>query len=248
MSALIIRVVDLETTGFPPDADIVEIGAVDVMVAPFRLPHVLDHYPLGRQSIMVRPNRPIPPQASAVHHLVDADVALAATWEEVWPMFNEAAPSAWCAHSAKMERAFITDAMTGGKPWIDTWKCALRLWPDAPSHSNQSLRYWRNPSGLDRALATPAHRAWPDAYVTVHLLVAMLELSSAEELIAWSKEPALLARVPFGAMRGRPWRDADDGFLDWVLARDFDDNVLFTARQEMERREKARASAMEAAE
>ena len=33
-----IRVFDLETTGFPPDAEVIEITAVDVVTRPFALP------------------------------------------------------------------------------------------------------------------------------------------------------------------------------------------------------------------
>ncbi len=42
---------------------------------------------------------------------------------------------------------------------------AMHVWPDAPRHSNQVLRYWRN-LVLDNALAMLPHRAGPDAWVT----------------------------------------------------------------------------------
>ena len=70
-----------------------------------------------------------------------------------------------------------------------TYKCALRLWPELPSHSNQVIRYERRPHVLDRALGLPAHRAGPDAYVTAHHLRDMLDLVGLEQLIAWSAEP-----------------------------------------------------------
>lgn len=238
----IIRVVDLETTGFPPDAEPIEIAAIDVRLRPFALPVIDDGQtagtglPVTLRQALVRPTRPIPPQASAVHHLIDEDVAGASPWGEVWPLFMGPAIAAFCAHSAAFERAFIGDQMTGGKPWVCTWKCALRLWPDALAHSNQALRYWLKPAGLDRGKAALSHRAWPDAYVTAHLLALMIERASIEELIAWSAEPALLARVPFGNWKGHPWQDVDDGFLSWVLSRDFDENVMHTARTEQKRR------------
>lgn len=240
---IIIRVVDLETTGFPPDAEVIEIAAVDVRVAPFALPKIdmrrdADARPNPLQAF-VRPERDIPPEASAVHHLIDGDVAAARPWAEVWPGFVVPEITYFAAHSAKFERAFLTDDIVSGRPWICTWKCALRLWPDAPAHSNQTLRYWRKPPGLDRSLASLAHRAWPDAYVTAHLLAAMLELVSAETLATWSQEPALLPRITFGKLRGRPWGEADGGLLAWVLDRDFDEDVKFTVRAEIKRRDDA---------
>lgn len=228
--------VDLETTGFPPDAEPIEIGAVDVQVRPLALPAISDE----PRWALVRPGRRIPPESSAVHHLIDEDLVDCRRWAEVWPLFVSPAIDAYAAHTAKFERAFLTEEMLGGRPWICTWKCALRLWPEAPSHSNHALRYWLKPAGIRRDRAALAHRAYPDAYVTAHLLALMLEQASVEQLVEWSAKPALLARVPFGNWRGHPWADVDDGFLDWVLRRDFDEDVIFTARTEVERRERER--------
>jgi len=231
----IIRVVDLETTGFPPDAEVIEIATVDVVARPYHAPRIVDESCFA----LVKPGRAIPPESSAVHHLVDDDLIDCASWDETWPLFVCDAPPIWAAHSAKFERHFISDEMTVGASWICTWKCALRLWPEAPSHSNQALRYWLRPPQMDRRRAQLAHRALPDAYVTAHLLAMMIERSSVEQLVAWTGEPAVLARIPFGNMRGRPWGEADTSFLHWVLARDFDDDVMHTARSELERRRKA---------
>lgn len=244
-SSHLIRVIDLEATGFPPDAAPIEIGAVDVSAGDLQ-PTTLSIF----GSDLIHTERAIPPEASAVHHIVADDILGAPTWENVLPRYLQMGePDVFAAHNAKFERAFITDALTGGRPWICTWKCALRLWPDAPGHSNQVLRYWRNPPGLERDVAYLAHRALPDAYVTAHLLVAMLEQASVEQLIAWSAEPALLARIPFGDFRGSPWSACDVGFLHWVLRRDFDEDLLFTARHELQRREAdAQPSANDAVE
>jgi exodeoxyribonuclease X len=247
---IVIRIVDLETTGFPPDAEVIEIAMVDVRVEPLALPRIDTCW----IDSLVKPCRPIPPESSAIHHMIDDDVARAAPWSVVWKAVG-GTPDIWCAHSAKFERAFISDEMTGGKPWICTWKCALRLWPDAPRHSNQVLRYWLKPAGLDRAKASIAHRAGPDAYVTAHLLAAMLELASVEQLIAWSNEPAVLARVPFGkdppaGSRGMKWTEVDHSLLYWTADRDFDEYILHSVKLEIARRvkEAEEAEAAEAAQ
>ena len=224
-----VRVIDLETTGSrPPDDGVVEIGWQDVADAG---PNGWQLTP-ERGACYVNPGRPIPSRTAAVHHIIAADVADSPPWPVV------SAPIL-AAPGVEFERRWCVDALTGGLPWICTYKCALRLWPEMPSHSNQGLRYERMPAGLDRALGLPAHRAGPDAYVTAHHLRDMLNEAGLDQLIAWSREPALLVRVPFGPYRGRRWADLDDEALDAILARNSDRDVRFTARHERDRRQNA---------
>lgn len=242
-----VRVVDLETTGFAPPAAVVEIGGCDVVAKARDLVGAPTHWTVEWPwSALVNPGISIPPETSAVHHLIDDDVRVFPPWSETGPIFARTLDAdgigALAAHSAKMERQWIDD-LAGGRPWICTYKCALRVWPEAPSHSNQALRYWRRPVGLDRAKAMPAHRAGPDAYVTAFLLRDLLEAARVEDLIQWSSEPALQVRCHIGKWRGTPWREVDDSFLEWVIARDFDEDVLFTVRNEIERRDNERQEA-----
>jgi exodeoxyribonuclease X len=233
-----IRVIDIETTGLePPAAAICEIGWCDV-VSIDGGPWVV-HGPAD--AVLVNPGHPIPPEISAIHHIVDEDVADAVTLEFVAPDIYGPGLTldALCAHQAKFERAFITDEMTGGRPWVCTYKCALRLWPDAPSHSNQALRYWRRPAGLDRELAALSHRAGPDAYVTAHHLRDMLNGGALlEHMIKRSTQPALQVTCHIGKNNGKKWREVDTGFLEWMLGKDFDEDALYTARFELDRRAK----------
>ncbi len=136
--------------------------------------------------------------------------------------------AAFAAHRAAFEQRWC-DRLTAGQPWICTFKCALRVWPDAPSYSNQSLRYWRKPKGLDRSAGLPAHRAGPDAYVTAHLLRDMIAVAGLPSLLAWSAEPALFARVPHGPERGQRFDALDDATLD-RLAASTNADIAFSAR------------------
>ena len=63
-------------------------------------------------------------------------------------------PDVFLTYNCDFERKFITDAVTGGAPWIYTYKVSLHMWPEALRHTNQVLRYWRGLI-LDRALAMP---------------------------------------------------------------------------------------------
>ncbi|MEA1830846.1 DNA polymerase III subunit epsilon [Methylobacterium durans] len=228
----IIRVVDLETTGARAGSDgVVEIGWQDVE-------RIGGAWRIGaeRGARYVDPERPIPARTQAVHHILDADVAGAPNWLSVAPGVLDPPGRplmALAAHRAAFERRWCRDALTGRRPWICTYKCALRLWPDEPSHANQALRYARNPEGLDRRAGLPAHRAGPDAYVTAHLLREMLREAPVEALLAWTREPALLPRVTFGEHRGRRWDTMSDAFLADVLRRGgFDADIRYTARHE----------------
>jgi exodeoxyribonuclease X len=118
----------------------------------------------------------------------------------------------------------------------------MRLWPHLPSFSNQRLRYERNPEGLVHEIGLPAHRALPDAYVTAHHLRDMLNIASVEQLLAWSREPGLLPRVPAGEARGKAWIDVDTEVL-LALAADRDINLRYSAETELRRRGDAPARA-----
>ncbi len=249
-----IRVIDLETTGNSfTDGGVVEIGWQDVAPRADRPGEWSLSGP--PQSRLVRPGHPISPSTSAIHHIVDEDVAAAPAWHEIAPLVlchdsGGQAPLALAAHRASFEQRWCRPAWSGHARWICTYKCALRLWPDEPGHSNQGLRYSRRPHGLDRALGLPAHRAAPDAYVTAHHLRDMLALADVAQLLAWSDAPALLARVPHGAWRGRRWRDLDDAALAGLLAGESGGNadLIFTARTEHERRAGAAPQAGAAAQ
>jgi exodeoxyribonuclease X len=78
----LIRVIDNETTGIDPGTDaIIEIASVD-MVRDGGITNAMD--------TLVRPNKLIPPGASAVHHIVDEDVAHAPAFDEVIDRFRGA--------------------------------------------------------------------------------------------------------------------------------------------------------------
>lgn len=228
------RVIDIETTGMEPPAEIIEFGRIDV-VAQGGAARV--ERPMAR---IYRPLHGIPPETMAVHHITAADFderTPVCTPEKLrQAVWGGEAPDVMVAHNAEFERRFVTEAATDALPWICTYKVALRLWPQAPAHSNQVLRYWRDLK-LDRDLAAPPHRAGPDAYVTAHLLVEMLPLASLAEMIAWTAEPKLLPVVPMGKHRGQAWSEAPADYLQWMTRQaDMDADVVWNARRELARR------------
>lgn len=230
----LLRVIDLETTGMEPPAEIIEFGSTDVE--------------LGSNGVTIsqpeawlyRPTLAIPPETMAVHHIVDddipsdapvcsADYLRAAVW-------RNPKPSVFVAHNCEFERKFINAEITGSAPWICTYKAALHIWPQAPKHSNQVLRYWRG-LRLDPALAMPPHRAGPDAWVTAQLLSEMLQLASIEQMTAWTAEPRPMPVISFGKHRGLKWDEIPIDYLEWMTTQaDMDADVLFHANSELTRR------------
>lgn len=231
---MLLRVIDLETSGFAPPAEIIEIGRVDVTVegGVWQIGH-----PTAR---LYRPLNGIPPEAKAIHHITEAN------FEANTPVCTEdrlrtavwdgARPDVFVSHNSEFERAFIPDGITGGLPWICTYKAALRVWPDAPGHSNQVLRYWRGLE-LEAALAMPPHRAGPDAWVTAHVLAELLKAANVEQMIAWTAEPKLLPRILFGKHRGSKWTEVPTDYLQWMVRQvDMDRDAIWCAQQELKRR------------
>lgn len=227
-----VRVIDLETGGNGPN-DVCEIGWQDVIADEDGGWQVTDE----RGALLINPGRLISPDTMAVHHILDADVADAPYWKQVASRILRPAGriDALAAHRASFEQRYCTPRFTGGTPWICTWKCAMRVWPELPRFSNQMLRYQRLPQGLNHETGLPAHRAMPDAYVTAHHLRDLLNEESLENLLAWSNEPGLLPRVPSGPDRGKGWdRLSDTTLREFIHDRDVE--IRFSAQTELTRR------------
>lgn len=227
-----IRVIDFESTGSaPPAHGLCEIGYTDLVSTMMDLTERPCGWEVAGEpvAILANPGRAIPPITAAVHHIIDEDVRTAPHWRAVLRSVMTSIASvpgviAIAAHGAEHEQAWFDDDLPCTLPWIDTYKVALRFWPQAVAHSNQGLRYWRMPRGLDRTVAHPTHRAGPDSYVTAHILRDMLNLGcSLDQMLAWSAEMALPVRCYLGDYRndgeGTPWPEVESSMLRWILDR-----------------------------
>jgi exodeoxyribonuclease X len=170
----------------------------------------------NKQEALICPPIPVPPEASAVHHLLYQDLTGKPALRDVLPMFQGA--EAYVAHKAEFEQAFLGGHL-GDALWVCTWTCALRVWPDFPSHSNQVLRYrlgLANPFGIDRATLVP-HRALSDAIVTAAVFVELTKRAKWSDLVHWSAEPALYTRLPLGMYRGKRFDEVPEDYLRWIV-------------------------------
>ena len=150
--------VDLETTDNDvANAEIIEIAAV----------RVRDGIPCDEISFLVRPNGPISPAATKVHHITDRDVAKAPTFDEIWPLV-----AAFCgtdilvAHNGYqfdfpvLSRVARTDFCT-----FDTLPLARELHSGSARLGDLAARF-----GID---AGTSHRALDDARTLARVCVAL---------------------------------------------------------------------------
>lgn len=224
---------DFETTGVDPKT------AVPCEVAIIQLDGDFAKF---EYVTLINPEIPIPVETSAVHHIIDDDVAIMPTWtaakQHMATIFKERTPiPIFVAHNAAYEK----DVVGADFPpviWICTYKCALRIWPDAPNHKNETLRYFLG-QGTGRKGFQRTHSARHDCEVTAGILLALLEHATIAQLVEWTEQPAKLPRMPMGKHRGDTWDQVPIGYLTWMLQqKDMSEDLLYCARQEVERRRK----------
>ena len=140
---------------------------------------------------LVNPGISIPSVASAMHHLVNQNVRHAMEWYVAEANLQDFAGDAVIVtHHDAFERSFIPSLFNDR--WICTYRLARHLWPSAPKHALQVLRYELK---LNVRVEHP-HRAEGDVTVTTALLFRALDEYrrrglpwGIEEVICFAKRP-----------------------------------------------------------
>lgn len=240
MTIALFTVIDLETTGLEPPAEVIEIGWTKLFFDTETKAVEIS----APQSRLFSPSKPLTPENIAVHHLTDemlkgyercTDEDLASVAREDSPQFLVAAN---CAFEKQWFPPHLTQKNDRVPHWLCTIKAAARLHPEAESHSNQAMRY-RLGLDLPEALAMPPHRAGPDSYVTAHILGEFLKRGvRVSDMVRWQMEPRWMTKCPIGKKwRGKPWAEVDESFLSWMLNQsDMDQDAQHWARIELARR------------
>jgi exodeoxyribonuclease X len=212
------RAIDLETTGLPKDngepTGIMQVGWCDMRFNIIKPPH----------GFFVDSGVPVEIEARAIHHISDEMVAGEIKPDEATTLLARGEHEYTVAHNIEHEKHYISPgvvALTGEpRQWICTYKTALRIWPEAPGHKLQELRYFLkldDEEDFDPKLAEPPHRAPGDAYVCAHLLRRVLKEITVEQAVRWSSGPALLWMCFMKKYKGTPWKDVPKDYLDWIL-------------------------------
>lgn len=240
-----ITVLDTETADF--DGGVCEIAGVQIRESAGVW--VIDEW----HHSLCDPCRPISVEAMAVHHITDDMVSGLSTVDEVmWPAGIYGSPSTPCAHNAEFDQGVLPSVMRArnliGSPqylvdgtqpsvdWIDTYRCAMHLWPDAPRYGNQVLRYWLglDVSDMPEEAGGIVHRALYDTWCTAKMLLRMLETHTPEKLVELSGRPVDLSSrlMGFGKHGKLRWAECPRDYLRWIVDKSDIDNPdqLHTAR------------------
>jgi len=233
LALTLFRIIDLETTAKEPPGEVVETGFCDARL------HEREFEVERPVTALWRAERGIPPETRAVHHITDEMVRNR-------PLFDHCDQGLLCgkadllaAHKCDFEQQWIrTD-----KPWICTHKASLRVFPDAPAHSNQALRYWMEDQEWMPRLrpedCSPPHRTGPDCWVTAHLLGVLLNYATIAEMVQWTLEPKLIPKINFGKHRGATWSELPYDYVEWIVTKsELDDDTKWNARRELDKRKR----------
>lgn len=246
--------IDVETTGQDPEIDqVVEIGAVRITRGNLRVFETL-----------VNPGIEIPPGASASHHITDEMVSGAPDIKQAAAELGKfVGKSALVSFNAAFEAGMLDRHL--GKPggrvgpmtgeWICLWRAASHLWPHAPGHSNQTLRYHFKtdisdlPPGalscLEPGLPLIAHRALHDAMVSMctfrRALADMHATHGIEDLVnvkRFCDRPIHIDCMQFGKYIGVRLGEIPKEYLKYALARfhDMDWDLRTALKSELEMR------------
>jgi len=180
-------VFDFETTGLDVKrgARVVEIGALKLARG-----EVTDHF-----LTLVDPEVPVPPDATAIHGLADADLAGQAKLADAFPRFvTFAGDAVLVAHNLPFDLSFAAAAaaeLTLPLPdnaTVDLLGLARRCCPGLPSYSLGNL-------GPALGVVNPApHRSLGDVAVESQLLLTFIETARRKGEAATVAELALLSR------------------------------------------------------
>lgn len=233
------RVIDTETTGLDPaTCAVCEVALRDVTGRGEER---------RRFQSLINPGHPIPASASAIHHIVDADVAGAPTIGAIMPTIVETSADAFVAHSAFFDQSFLR--LPG--IWICTNRLAKHLFPELVAHSNEEVRYHLKVE-VDTPKDTASHRAAADVAVTAAIFAAMLpmalerwpHMTCPADLAAELEKPCRLQKIPFTKVRGQPFDEVETGLLQWIIDKQAGGpDVIYTAAVVLQERFNPRPAA-----
>lgn len=217
-------VLDTETTGADPTKD-KPIELAYVILQNFEV-----SYP---KSWFIDPGRPIPPEASAVHHLTDEDIVGAKSFDELWPEVEpELLGKVIVAHNAQFDISMLPPLKDN--PVVCTLRLARHLWPKGHvnergfplvNHQQQVIRYWLGLKIDTMGLA--AHRAAADILVTAELFKTQLKLylecggeDDLDALMDFCSTPIEMKSLSFGKHANQPLQSVPTGYLEYLIDKD----------------------------
>lgn len=236
LNSLDFTIIDVETTGVDSSIDkITEIAAVRYCRGQIQEPI----------TTLIDPEILIPPTACAVNHITNKTVEGYPRIEDVSEVFAEYIGSSMCvAHNSFFDRAFVNPVILNseasplptyhqakyegmapdrGRQWVCTMRLAKHLLPEAPSFSNEALRYW-----LDLTPSAPegsgTHRAAYDIMVTLEIFKKLASFAyslghvrSEKDLFDLSLRSVKTSTLKWGAHIDKNLEDVPTDYLEWAI-------------------------------
>jgi len=221
---------DTETTGTGPDDRLCQIA--------FKTDKglVVDE--------LFNPGRPIAIEAMAVHHITNEMVADqppfkdSPAYKKLETLLNDE-QSILVAHNARFDLDMLhREGMQTDKA-ICTYKLTRFLDKEGriPQYNLQYLRYY-----LKLDIDAVPHSALGDILVLEGLFRRIRaqfepadEADAAAQMLKISREPVLVARMPFGKHKGQKMDQIPPDYLQWLLSTDLDEDLAYTARHYLSR-------------
>lgn len=218
---------DTETTGPDPEtAEICEIALLLTTYEGFQRSRTSDR----TFESLVKPSVPIPPEASAIHHIANRMVADSPPVAGITGAVRELVDRAdyVCAHNLAFDLTILKRAIPDvfacitAEMELDSLRLARHIWPAIPSHALQALRYRYE---LDAGLEGEAHRALFDTLLVRSLMESALStgLTGCEDwgsLAELCRSPLEIQTFTFGKYRGKLVEDIaaeDADYIRWLL-------------------------------
>lgn len=223
---------DCETTGLDTKNDrIIEIAA-----AKFTLDAIVDRY-----ETLVDPQMVIPEASIAVHHITQDMVTGQPKIEDVihellefvgdLPIIGHGITFDIDIIASHAERLNISSKIRKNQ-FFDTLRLA-RLYGQSPTNSLEMLRQHFN------IPAEGAHRAMNDVIVNIQVFKFLsTNFKTLEEISKTLAKPIQMKHMPLGKHKGRLMKELPLQYLLWAAKQDFDQDLLYTLRSEINRRKK----------
>lgn len=218
-------VADTETTGVDETAKACEIGWVEIDE---------DFNILEKVESIIDPQCLIPPGASAVHGLTNADCESYPTIEE---FFSEKDPTCYghkiedpvvlIGHRISFDVRFLSPYFTNIQQEFCTLRWLRKIYPEMDNHQLSTAIF-----ALNLPRSEGAHRVMADVMTAYHLAQHLCERTGMglRQIAQASAEPMLMRKMPFGKHKDSLFSDVPPSYLKWMLRemKDLDMDIKHT--------------------
>jgi DNA polymerase-3 subunit epsilon len=221
---------DLETTGLDPVNDRI----IEIAIVKFTLDGTVESF-----ETLVDPEKQIPQDSIEIHNITQDMVEGKPKIQEILPdILKKLAGHVIIGHGIKLDLDFVIQAckrydiptMLTSCRYIDTLRLA-RLYGQSPTNSLEQLRKHFNIADEG------AHRAMNDVVVNIDVFKYLSQsFKTTESIFKRLEKPIHLKLMPLGKHKGRPFSDIPTEYLRWALGKDFDQDLIFSIKTELKKR------------